>query len=340
MPRDLPKHVRRKVAKGKTYYYFDTGTKANGKPVLKRLPDLRDPDFGRMLSAAQSGRTRRGKINGVLTIAGLADLYEKSPEFRKLAPRTRQNYECYLDRARQRLGIAPANELKPQDVRLVHDEMADQTGAANQFVRVLGSLYSWGRKRGHVAAKPTEGVDLFDETPHEPWPQWLLEEALQDKEVQLPVALLYYTAQRIGDVCRMRWSDVRDGAIAVKQEKTGKSLSIPFHAELANLLAEQPRDALTILSREGRKLREAGLRGTLKAWASDRGQEIVPHGLRKNAVIALLECGCSIAETAAISGQTLQMVEHYAKERNQAKLASAAILRWNQTGTGKPERKQ
>jgi integrase len=328
MPPDLPKHVRRKIAKGRVYYYFDTGARANGKPVLKRLPDIRDPEFGRMLSAAQSGRTRRGKIKGVLTIAGLADLYEKSPEFRKLAATTRRSYEHNLDKARKRLGIAPANELKPSDVRLVHDEMADQTGAANQFVRVLGSLYSWGRKRGHVTVKPTESVELFDETPHEPWPEWLLEEALQDEAVRLPVALLYYTAQRIGDVCRMRWSDIRDGAIAVTQDKTKKALAIPIHAELAKLLAIAPREGLTLLSRGGHKVRENRLRDKLQAWASDRGQRIVPHGLRKNAVIALLECGCSVAETAAISGQTLQMVEHYAKQRNQAKLASAAILRW------------
>lgn len=328
MPPELPKHVRRKVAKGRTYYYFDTGAKADGKAVLKRLPDIRDPDFGRMLSAAQSGRTRRGKIKGVLTIAGLADLYQKSPEFRKLAATTRRSYEGNLDKARKRLGIAPANELRPQDVRLVHDEMADQTGAANQFVRVLGSLYSWGRKRGHVTVKPVEGIDLFEETPHEPWPQWLLSEALADETVRLPVALLYYTAQRIGDVCQMRWSDVRDGVIAVKQAKTGKALAIPFHAELGKLLAVAPKEGLTILSRDGKLYREAALRGVIQEWASARGQHIVPHGLRKNAVIALLECGCSVAETAAISGQTLQIVEHYAKARNQAKLAGAAILRW------------
>lgn len=328
MPHDLPKHVRRKVAKGRVYYYFDTGVKEKGRPVLKRLPDLRDPDFGRMLAAAQSGRTRRGNTKGVLTIAKLADLYERSPEFRKLALRTQENYRCYLDKARERMGIAPANELTATKVRLVHDEMADQTGAANQFVRVLGSLYSWGRKRGHVSAKPTEGVELFDETPHEPWPEWLLEEALNDEAVRLPVALLYYTAQRIGDVCRMRWSDVRDGVIAVKQQKTGKALAIPFHGALAKLLASAPKDALTILHRGDRPMREKALRDELQAWASARGQHIVPHGLRKNAVIALLECGCSVAETAAISGQTMQMVEHYAKSRNQAKLAGAAILRW------------
>jgi integrase len=324
----LPKHVRRKVAKGRCYFYYATGVKVDGREVLKRLPDIRDPDFGRMLSAAQSGRTRRGKIAGALTIAALADLYEKSPEFRKLKPATRRSYEGNLDKARNRLGIAPANELTPADVRLVHDEMADQTGAANQFVRVLGSLYSWGRKRGHVTAKPVEGVELFEENPHEPWPDWLLADALADPVVGLPVSLLYYTAQRIGDVCRMRWSDIRNGAIALTQEKTGKALTIPIHGELAKLLDEAPRTALTILAMNSRQRPEKALRDKLQAWATARGVKVVPHGLRKNAVIALLECGCSVAETAAISGQTMQMVEHYAKDRDQAKLASAAILRW------------
>jgi integrase len=126
----------------------------------------------------------------------------------------------------------------------------------------------------------------------------------------------------------MRWSDVRDGAITVTQQKTGKALAIPFHAALAKLLADAPKEGLTILSSGGRKRSEKALRDKLQAWAAERKQKVVPHGLRKNAVIALLECGCSVAETAAISGQTLQIVEHYAKQRNQAKLASAAILRW------------
>jgi hypothetical protein len=63
----------------------------------------------------------------------------------------------------------------------------------------------------------------------------------------------------------------------------------------------------------------------------------VPHGLRKNAVNALLEAECSTAEVSAITGQSLQMIEHYAKHRNTAKLASTAILKFearDKTGTG------
>ena len=45
-------------------------------------------------------------------------------------------------------------------------------------------------------------------------------------------------------------------------------------------------------------------------------------------VNALLEVGCSTAEVAAITRQSFQMVEHYARDRDQELLGSAAILEW------------
>jgi integrase len=42
--------------------------------------------------------------------------------------------------------------------------------------------------------------------------------------VRLATHLLYYTAQRIGDVMRMRWSDIRDDHIKVTQQKTGREM--------------------------------------------------------------------------------------------------------------------
>ena len=49
---------------------------------------------------------------------------------------------------------------------------------------------------------------------------------------------------------------------------------------------------------------------------------------RKSAVATLLEAGCTTAEVQAITGQSMQMVEHYAKQVNQKKLAASAILKW------------
>lgn len=340
MPRKLPKYVRSKTAKGKTYLYFDTGSATDGgKVILKRLPGLRDPAFGRALSAAQSGRERRDATPHVLTVASLASLYEKSQEFGRLALASQVNYGTYLKVARERLGIAPAADVTAEDVRIIRDKMADRPGAANMFVRTLGSLYSWGRKRNHVKNSPVRDVELLDQGEHEPWPDWLLERALLDERVRLPVAMLYFTAQRIGDVCGMRWSDIRNGNIELKQQKTGLTLTVPIHRELSALIGQLPRTSLTILiSPAGGPWTPHTLRRHLQAWAAAQGAKIVPHGLRKNAINALLEAGCSSAETAAISGQTLQVIEHYAKRRDTRVLGKAAILRWegqNKSGNGK-----
>jgi hypothetical protein len=45
-------------------------------------------------------------------------------------------------------------------------------------------------------------------------------------------------------------------------------------------------------------------------------------------VIALLDVGCTTAQVAAITRQSMQMVEHYARRRDQRKLAQVAMGKW------------
>jgi len=65
-----------------------------------------------------------------------------------------------------------------------------------------------------------------------------------------------------------------------------------------------------------------------KPLAVLRERRRVFHGLRKSAVVFLLEAGCTDAQVCAITGQSREMVEHYAKQVNQRRLAAAAILKW------------
>jgi len=67
---------------------------------------------------------------------------------------------------------------------------------------------------------------------------------------------------------------------------------------------------------------------------------LVFHGLRKSAVVFLLEAGCTDAEVSAITGQSRQMIEHYARQVNQRKLAASAILKWEAAGSGRTEAEQ
>jgi integrase len=148
-------------------------------------------------------------------------------------------------------------------------------------------------------------------------------------------ALALYSGQRQGDVLKMRWTDMRNGLIAVEQMKTGKKLWIPMHVDLKDVLADVARKGETILTNSRGEAWTAD--GFRTAWhkqcaANDlkllREQKCVFHGLRKSAVVMLLEAGCTDAEVSAITGQTREMVVHYARAVNQKRLAAAAILKW------------
>ena len=318
-------------AKGGEYCYFDTGqVKPNGRPILARLPARSDPSFGNVYATMLASRTKRAQRAAVLLIPRLVDLYERSPEFAQLADSTQRTYSIYLRLLVEQLAKAPANELTRQDVLLLRDTLGTRMGAANGLVRAIRALYAWGRYREHVAIDPCQGIELFPSKDYEPWPEELLDAALasDDRAIRFPVALLYYVAQRVGDTCELRWSDVRAGFIHVTQDKTGKPMEIKIHQVLADELASAPRHGMTILADAAGLPTDPGrLRYRLKKWASDRGYKIVPHGLRKNSVNAFLEAGCSTAETAAVTGQSLQMVEHYAKRRSGRRLSSAAVLK-------------
>jgi integrase len=329
--------VKTVTAKGRRYEYFDTGVlRANGQPILKRMPARDDVSFFDTYASLMAGRSRRRNVAVLISVPQLIDLYERSPEYRRLAPSTRKTYGYYLDAIRNQMNTAPAGAVERRDFLMLRDKMADRMGAANAMIRTGRALYKWARAREHVAIDPCKGIELFDSKDYEPWPETVLSAGLlsDDPGIRLPIALLYFTAQRIGDICALRWSDIREGHVFVRQQKTGKELEIRLHADLAAELERTPRSSITVISggtiisdAKGKPLKTEALRDRLQAFAAARGAKVVPHGLRKNAVNALLEAGCTVAETAAVSGQSLKMVEHYAKQRSTRKLASAAILK-------------
>jgi integrase len=328
---------------GKIYEYFVTGAKKDGKPVLRPLPPRSDKMFGQIYSGMLAHRQARRNLHDIPTLNEVSRRYQLDGVFTKRAESTQSTYLIYLNLLSEKMGQAHIDQIERRDVQALMDQMADRPGAAAMTLLVLRNLFKFAIKREWVKVDPTATVEPPEDGDHEhaPWPEPLLHEALADPDpyVRLAVNLLFYTAQRIGDVCRMRWDDIREGMIYVRQQKTGKRVSFPVHDKLQPVLDATPRTALTIMiGTKGRPARPDTVRIRLQAWAKERGHQIVPHGLRKNAVNTLLEIGCSVAEVSSISGQTLDMVEHYAKERNGQRIGTAAILKWQggtKAGNGK-----
>lgn len=330
-----PKHVRRVRAKGRDYYYFNTGKISDGKPVYSRLPDIADPGFWGSYSTMMGHRARAPQASS-LTVPKLIDLYQRSPKYRnELAESSRYNYDIYLRRLGELLPTAPAAEVTRGDLRRLIAKMADKPGAANLFLGTCGALFKWAAEQEFIKESPTRGIRPLTMGEHEPWPDHVLDAALvsPDPSIRLLTHLLYYTALRINDALSLTWGNIQDGVIVVRPQKTQRKrqeLMIPLHRELSAELARYPRNSVVIATNPttGKRWGEQTARNLLQDFAGKLGAKIVPHGLRKNAINALLELGCSVAETASISGQTLQLVEHYAKKRDQQKLARAAVLKW------------
>ena len=139
--------------------------------------------------------------------------------------------------------------------------------------------------------------------------------------------------QRLGDVLNMKLGDIRDDTITVRQIKTHKTLQIRLHTEFKpivaacrqhgsiNIIAKRDGTAFSVDDFEALWTREMAK----EPQGRIRKQGYVFHGLRKNAAIKLAEAGCTEKEISAITGMSLQMVEHYTRAANQQKLALNAM---------------
>ena len=345
---ELPTGVTPVRSKGKVYWYFRPNRKAAAKGrenlISHRLPD--DPSSPEFWSELERigvlGDRRSPFVNEAGTVGHLIEAYRKSPEYRKLSENTQRDYDRYLDRFHAMWGERKALKIKPKHVLELRDAYVDTPRAANYMIRVLSLLLKWGVPREYLPDNPCRNVALFPKG--DPYDAWHWEEVEEFRDKALPehwwaVAIAVYTGQRQGDCLKMTWRHIRDGMVHVRQDKTRKLLRITLHRELKDVLEQIPRRAVQILTNTRSEPWQSGFRASFykelhadkfasmhqAAKAEDR--HLVFHGLRKTAVVNLLEAECTTADVAAVTGQSIQMVEHYAIQVNQKKLARSAILK-------------
>jgi integrase len=135
----------------------------------------------------------------------------------------------------------------------------------------------------------------------------------------------------------MRRSDLRNGAIRVRLEKTGDELVIPLHSNLIRSMKRAPTKGLTLFGQaNGRPISGGGLSSLIERSARAGGlpAKCVTYGLRKARMRRLAERGATTKEIASVSGhKTLKEVERYTEAADQARLARAAMAREEQNGT-------
>ena len=234
---------------------------------------------------------------------------------------------------------APKDLADPHDTitRRLRDTNADKAYFANYSLRVLRVLMEHCVDIGWRDSNPARGVPELKgqkRPEREPWPRELLDayrEAcpLGTRE-RLVMELCIGTGQRIGDVLNMRWSNIEDGGVSIRQSKTSKELWVPILLELQAALDTASRHSVFILTNE-RATNKWSYRGASAVVRKVRERigalDYDIHSWRYNAACGLVEAGCGDDLVAAVTGQSPAMVLHYTKKVRQKVRAKQAQQR-------------
>ena len=329
----LPKYVQGFVVEGRAYHYFRrAGSSRVPLPGLPWSPPFMAA-YQAALDAAPppigAARTRPGSLD-----AALAQYYP-SRDFGALSAGTQRLWRAILEGWRNEHGTLPIGKLPPGHINYMLEKMKPH--AARNWLKAARHFCKFCIKHKLIAADPTLGIkaSVPRSDGHHTW----TEDELARYETVHPIgskarlafALGLYTAQRRGDVIRMGRQHIKDGLIAVKQEKTGAPLYIPIHPELQDILDATPSKHLTFLTTKSGKSYGAGFfSDEFRVWcdAAELPQACTFHGLRKAACRRLAEAGCTEKQIAAVSGhKSLKEVQRYTEKADQLRLARAAMAR-------------
>jgi integrase len=163
------------------------------------------------------------------------------------------------------------------------------------------------------------------------WAYSLIEEHAR-ADMQRAVLLARYTGQRQADVLRMAPEHIDDSGINVTQQKTGKELWVPLHADLKGAL-DHWSGSPYVQTPKGDSYTPDRFRAAWTRLMNDtpagkiRQEGFTFHGLRASSVEKLREAGCGDREIESITGMSSAMITRYSRFADQKRLAKAAVRR-------------
>lgn len=278
---------------------------------------------------------------GPRSIAALFGRYYLSPEFTQLSPVSRRTYRQVLERFRAKHGHRSAVQLRRKHLTAIFSQMGETPAAASNLRKRLIKPFDLAVELGWIERNPVRATKpiRLKSPGFTPWSEVDIQTFEQrwpaGTRQRLALALLLYTGQRRANVVAMGRQHLRDDRISVATVKTGKRLWIKIHPALRAEIDAHPATSLAFLTTQyGLPFSPAGFTNWFVEQARKAGLEgRTPHGLRKAQGRRLAEAGCSAHEIGAILGhESLEMVEHYTRDADQARLADAGIDRLVETG--------
>lgn len=271
----------------------------------------------------------------------VAELWFKSPGFQSLASRSREIYAQQF-RKLAKFHAKEINEITRPMIVKWRDETYQTPSVCRISIATLSNIFRFAVDNGYATGNPVYGIKGLPATGHiERWSEEHIHDFLNRAQPHLAdaVALAFYTGQRISDLVRIRWEDVSDKLIFVRQQKTGRKLYIPRHKNLAQYIERRQ----ATMRRMRRKIPYVIFNSRGDGWTAKALSEAVSkenrklgyngkkfHGIRKTTASLLAEMGCTPSQIMAITGHTtLKEVTRYTAEAEQRRLAMQAMEKFD-----------
>jgi integrase len=265
--------------------------------------------------------------------------YFGSAAFRALTGETPRKRRAVLERFREQYGHKRLGSLPPEFIVALIDDMTAHNASA--WLRAFRHFIKWAKTRNFIKHDPT--FDIRIRVPKsDGFHTWTDDEVAQfeahhpiGSKPRLALALGLYTALRREDAVRIGRQHFRDGVLTVRPKKTETTtrvtLAIPVHPELQAAIDATSTGHLTLLTTQtGKPYSADPFSHQFREWCDEAGlpPECSFHGLRKLALTRLADSGCTPHEIMAVSGHSsLEMVEHYTRKFDQARLAREAMAK-------------
>lgn len=352
--------VRRRLANGETVTYFyhrATGQRLDGQPGTV--------EFQRSWAQAEA------RLHSPITPARatppfeeLARSFRLSPEYRRLAEKTRRQWDIMLQEMTARFGWVRWDDLNRRAIRAEffdwRDEMADTPRKADVYIASLCRLLNWAMDRGRIEANHAARIPNLVGAGHNragkiitPQHESALRQVCND-DLWEAYQLALYTALRRGDLMALRWPMLRDGWLSVTPSKTAHSTSVKVHLPvfalppLQDLLAGLSRCTDHILTTRNahpwaaenlnRQWQQAKRAAAETKEGRDLDWDIHWHDIRGTGLSRLWQAGCTDAEVAMISGHSIggrSMLRSYAaRDRELAVNAYRKLWSWMSKAEG------